>query len=94
MPPGRDRGEKEKDHADIAGDERTVREEVGAESKQRQGNETAGVARTFLKANAHLGSDLGDTLGRLNETAEAVTRLADFLERNPNALLTGRRRPQ
>jgi len=57
-------------------------------------NETAGVARTFLKANAHLGSDLGDTLERLNETAEAVTRLAEFLERNPNALLTGRRRPQ
>lgn len=57
-------------------------------------NETAGVARTFLKANAHLGSDLGDTLERLNETADAVTRLAEFLERNPNALLTGRRRPQ
>jgi hypothetical protein len=32
------------------------------------------------------------TLGRLNEAADAVGRLAEFIERNPNALLTGRRR--
>ncbi len=57
-------------------------------------NETAAAARTWIKANAHLGNDVGDTLERLNETADAVTRLAEFLERNPNALLTGRRRPQ
>jgi hypothetical protein len=30
---------------------------------------------------------------RLNDAADAVARLADFLERNPNALLTGKKRP-
>lgn len=55
--------------------------------------ETSGAVRGFVAANAGVGNSLGDTLGRLNEAAEAVARLADFLERNPNALLTGRKRP-
>lgn len=55
--------------------------------------ETATAARGFVAANAGVGANLGDTLGRLNEAAEAVTRLVDFLERNPNALLTGKKRP-
>ncbi len=57
-------------------------------------SEAAGSARGFIAANANVGADLGVTLGRFNEAAEAVARLADFLERNPNALLTGKKRPQ
>lgn len=57
-------------------------------------NETAGVARRFIAANASVGDELGETMDHLNEAADAVKRLADFLERNPNALITGKKRPQ
>jgi paraquat-inducible protein B len=33
------------------------------------------------------------TMEQLSEAADSVKRLADFLERNPNALLTGKKRP-
>jgi paraquat-inducible protein B len=55
--------------------------------------EAAGETRRFFAGNAGVGAELGETLGRLNEAAAAVTRLADYLERNPNALLSGRPRP-
>lgn len=57
-------------------------------------NETAAAVQKFLAANSGLGNDVAGTLEQLNEAAEAVRRLADFLERNPNALLTGKKRPQ
>lgn len=57
-------------------------------------NETAAAARTLLHANAGIGDELAATLGSLNEAADSVKRLAEFLERNPNALITGRKRPQ
>ncbi|MEO6245481.1 MAG: hypothetical protein ABIQ12_08595, partial [Opitutaceae bacterium] len=53
--------------------------------------ETAASAKLFITANAGIGTDVAGTLGRLDEAAEAVRRLADFLERNPNSLLTGRK---
>lgn len=55
-------------------------------------NDAAEATRSFFKTNAGVGVEVGDSLGRLNEAVEAVRRLADFLERNPNALLTGRKR--
>jgi paraquat-inducible protein B len=55
--------------------------------------EAAGETRRFFAGNAGVGAELGETLVRLNEAAAAVTRLADYLERNPNALLSGRPRP-
>lgn len=57
-------------------------------------NDAAGTARNFITANSSLGEDIGGTLEHLNEAADAVKRLADFIERNPNALITGRKRPQ
>jgi paraquat-inducible protein B len=57
-------------------------------------NEAAGAARAFITAQGGLGDDVAETLGHLNDAADAVKRLADFLERNPNSLLTGRKRPQ
>lgn len=57
-------------------------------------NATAEEARRFVSAHGGLGEELGDSLQHLNEAAEAVKRLVDFLERNPNALITGRKRPE
>ena len=57
-------------------------------------NDAATAARTFITAQSWVGDELGDTLEHLNEAADSVKRLADFLERNPNALITGRKRPQ
>ncbi len=57
-------------------------------------NETAVAAKGFITAHAGLGGELGETLAQLNAAADAVQRLADFLERNPNALITGRPQPR
>jgi paraquat-inducible protein B len=57
-------------------------------------NDAAGEARAFIASQSWVGEELADTLGRLNEAADSVKRLAEFLERNPNALITGRKRPQ
>jgi len=57
-------------------------------------NATATAAQTFISNQAGLGEGVTDTLSQLSEAAAAVTRLADFLERNPNALLTGKKRPK
>lgn len=57
-------------------------------------NETAATARAFIAAQGGIGDDVAETLGHLNDAADAVKRLADFLERNPNSLLTGRKKPQ
>ena len=56
-------------------------------------NDAATTARKFISTHAGLGDEVVGTLAQLNEAAAAVTRLADFLERNPNALLTGKKRP-
>ena len=51
-------------------------------------------AQTFISAQSGIGEELASTLSHLNEAADAVKRLADFLERNPNALITGKKRPE
>lgn len=53
--------------------------------------EAAGAAKTFIAAHAGIGGEVAETLGHLNEAAEAVRRLADFLERNPSAIISGRK---
>ncbi len=55
--------------------------------------QTATTATAFIAAHAGVGDELAGTLDHLNEAADAVKRLADFLERNPNALITGRKPP-
>jgi paraquat-inducible protein B len=44
-----------------------------------------------LSPNAPLQSDLSFVLDQLGRAANAVTELAEFLQRNPNALITGRK---
>lgn len=51
-------------------------------------------ASRFIAAQNGLGSEAADALRQLGEAARAVGRLADFLERNPNALLSGRQPPE
>ena len=54
----------------------------------------AETVRALAAAQGGLGPEVTRTLGQLNDAADAVTRLTDFLERNPNALITGRKRPE
>ncbi len=53
-------------------------------------NATVESARAFLHAENGLGADLGRTLRQLADAAASVELFMDFLDRNPNALLTGR----
>ena len=57
-------------------------------------NATATTLRGFINAQQGLGEGAGEAFGKLSEAADAVQRLADFLERNPNALLTGKKAPR
>ena len=56
-------------------------------------NGTALTVQKFINAQQSLGDDASQALVRLGEAAAAVRRLADYLERNPSALLTGRKQP-
>lgn len=52
--------------------------------------ETSTVMKRFVTAQQYLGDDASKAFVRLAEAASAIARLADFLERNPNALISGR----
>jgi paraquat-inducible protein B len=51
----------------------------------------ASGAQRFIAAQNGIGEDTNRTMEQLREAAASVQRLADFLERNPNALITGRK---
>lgn len=55
--------------------------------------ETARNLRDFVALRNQLGQQTQDLLKQLDRTARSIEQLADFLERHPNALLTGRARP-
>jgi paraquat-inducible protein B len=55
---------------------------------------TAVTVRRFVAAQQNLGDDANRALSNLAAAASAVERLADFLERNPNALLSGKQAPR
>lgn len=57
-------------------------------------NTTAATVQKFVNAQQSLGDDASQALVRLGEAAAAVRELADFLERNPSALISGRKAPQ
>lgn len=54
--------------------------------------DTASAAHRFIAAQSGLGDEATRTLQQLSSAAEAVQRLADFIERNPQALITGKKR--
>jgi len=53
---------------------------------------TANAAHRFIASQSGLGDEATRTLQQLSSAAEAVQRLADFIERNPQALITGKKR--
>jgi paraquat-inducible protein B len=57
-------------------------------------NAAAQSAKGFINAQQNFGADTSRALERVADAAESVQRLADFLERNPNALLSGRKEPK
>ncbi len=56
-------------------------------------NGTVATLHNFISAQQTLGDDASQAFVRLGEAAAAVRALADYLERNPNALITGRKQP-
>jgi paraquat-inducible protein B len=50
--------------------------------------------RDVLAPQAPLRHDLAVTMDELAEAARSISALADFLNRNPNAVLSGRKRPE
>ncbi|HWZ95934.1 MAG TPA: MlaD family protein [Opitutaceae bacterium] len=54
-------------------------------------NAAAASAQHFIEAQSWVGDQGMQTLQELGDAAESVRRLADFLERNPNALIVGKK---
>jgi len=51
-------------------------------------------ARSFINAQQTFGADTSRALAKVADAAESIQRLADFLERNPSAIVAGRKEPQ
>jgi paraquat-inducible protein B len=56
--------------------------------------EAANSARGFIDAQQSFGADTSRALEKVADAAESIQRLADFLERNPNAIISGRKQPK
>ncbi len=65
-----------------------------AQSAMKSIDAAAATARNFVQTHSGLGEDVTQSLRQVADAAAAITRLADFLERNPNALLVGKKPPQ
>lgn len=65
-----------------------------ARSAMAQLNSAAASVRTLVGPQTGLGDEAVRTLQRVGDAAEALQRLVDFLERNPQALLSGRAVPE
>jgi len=62
-----------------------------ARSALERFNAAAASAQHFIEAQGWVGDQAAQTLQQLGDAADAVRRLADFLERNPNALVVGKK---
>jgi paraquat-inducible protein B len=54
-------------------------------------NAAAAAAQQFIEAQGGLGDEAAKTLRQLGDSAAAVQRLADYLERNPSSIITGKK---
>ncbi len=54
-------------------------------------NEAAATVQKFVQAQRGVGEDVAAALRQVSDAAASVQRLTEFLERNPNALILGRR---
>ncbi len=57
-------------------------------------NAAAQSARGFINAQQNFGVETTRALEKVADAAESIQRLADFLERNPNAIVSGRKEPK
>jgi len=57
-------------------------------------NAAAKSARAFIDAQQSFGADTSRALEKVADAAESIQRLADFLERNPSAIVSGRKEPK
>lgn len=62
-----------------------------AQAALKQIDGAAATTRRFVQSQGYLGEDVTRTLQQVSEAAGAIQRLAELLERNPNALLVGRK---
>ncbi len=74
-------------------------EQLAAVLEQAKGTlktfeQAAANARSFISAQGGLGEEATRTLMQLSEAAGALQRLAEFLERNPSSLITGKKGPE
>lgn len=51
--------------------------------------DAAQTTRRFVQAQSYVGEDFARALQQITEAADAIQRLAELLERNPNALVVG-----
>jgi paraquat-inducible protein B len=77
-----------------AGGERLQATLKEAQAALQSFNEAAASAQAFIQAQHGLGDEVTGALRQAAAAAAAVQQLADFLERNPNALLVGKKRPE
>jgi paraquat-inducible protein B len=89
--------------ADLRGSLANIDRNVGANGKDLQAtlaqvqsslrdfDSAALAARRFIAAQRDLGDNANQALQSLSAAADAVQRLADFIERNPNALIAGKK---
>jgi paraquat-inducible protein B len=62
-----------------------------AQAALQRFNAAAASAQHFIEAQSWVGDQGVQTLQQLGDAAESVRRLADFLERDPNAILVGKK---
>lgn len=59
----------------------------------RSFQDTAESLRKLMGPQSALNEKVGETLRQITEAAESLQQLADFIERNPEALIMGKKRP-
>jgi paraquat-inducible protein B len=65
-----------------------------AQAAMKSFSGAAASAQGFIQAQHGLNDEVTTALRQVSAAAAAVQQLADFLERNPNALLVGKKRPE
>lgn len=66
---------------------------VDAQAALNKVGAAADAAKRFVEAQDGLGEDATRALRQFSETAETLQQLLDYLERNPSALLSGKKQP-
>lgn len=67
---------------------------VQAKAALESFNAAAKSARGFINSQQNFSTETNHALERVADAAESIQQLADFLERNPNALVSGRKEPK